>query len=306
MRKPALAFAASLAAMLLLAGCVEVAAEQPSPAPAAQGSWLPAGAVVHRDIAYGTDPLQRLDVYAPADAHDAPILLMVHGGGWVRGDKAASGVVDNKVAHYLPSGFLVVSTNYRLSPEVDPAGEAGDVASALAFVQGHAAEWGGSSRKVVLMGHSAGANLVGLLAADPSIAAGAGASPWLGTVVLDSAAYDVVSIMQKPHLALYDPVFGQDEALWRESSPTLRLSAVPAPMLLVCDSDRADACPQAKGFASAVAAIAGDSPAGVVVYPVALRHGEISSELGTPTELTTRVDEFLAALGLNNAGGASG
>ncbi|MBU6249022.1 MAG: alpha/beta hydrolase, partial [Xanthomonadaceae bacterium] len=57
---------------------------------------LPAGTRVVRDVAYGPDALQRLDVYAPAGAHDAPVILMVHGGGWRRGDKAMSNVVANK------------------------------------------------------------------------------------------------------------------------------------------------------------------------------------------------------------------
>jgi acetyl esterase/lipase len=294
-------------AALLLAGCAVPAAQGSVSSPVGHGVSLPPGAVVHRDVAYGADPLQALDVYAPKGAHDDPIILMVHGGGWARGDKATAGVVDNKVAHYLPAGFLVVSTNYRLSPAADPVAEAGDVASALAYVQAHATEWGGSAQRIVLMGHSAGANLVSLLAADPSFAARAGASPWLGTVVLDSAAYDVVSIMEQPHPALYDPVFGHDRGLWRDSSPTLRLRAVPAPMRLVCGAARPPACPQARGFEAAVSAIAAEPEStGIEVYPVELSHGDINSELGMPIALTSTVDWFLASLGLNIVGGVTG
>lgn len=306
MRRVIVAVAVSACA-LLLGGCATVATTSASGNSAASGAWLPVNTEVHRDIAYGSDPLQTLDVYAPQGASDAPILLMVHGGSWVRGDKAATGVVDNKVEHYLPMGFVFVSINYRLSPAVTPVDEAGDVAAALAFVQQHAAEWGAAGQNVVLMGHSAGGNLVSLVAADPTFAANAGADAWRGTIALDSAAYDVVSIMEKPHRTLYDPAFGDDEQLWKDSSPTLRVAGIPAPMLLVCGSGRADACPQAQGFADAVRR---QAPAGsdlnIRVYPVALSHGEISSELGTPIDLTGTVDSFLASLGLKIVGSASG
>ena len=92
---------------------------------------------------------------------------MLDGGGWRVGVKANPGVVKNKVAHYVPAGYLVVSINYRLSPEVDPLAQAHDVAAALSFVQSAASAWGGDPSRIVLMGHSAGAHLVSLVTADP-------------------------------------------------------------------------------------------------------------------------------------------
>jgi acetyl esterase/lipase len=298
MRTPLATIIAVASAALLLSGCATETTSSPTSTEAATvRTWLPTGAVIHRDISYGIDENQKLDVYQPAVVQDAPILLMVHGGGWKRGDKAASGVVNNKVSHYLPLGYIVVSTNYRLYPAVDPVTEAGDVASALAYVQAHAAEWGGSAANIVLMGHSAGAHLVSLLAADPTIAADAGAAPWRGTVALDSAAFNVVTIMSGQHLPLYDPIFGTDTQLWRDSSPALRLSAAPEPMFLVCDSGRATSCDQARAFAAEVAAQYGKSAGEAIqVYPVDLRHGEINSELGTAIPLTAAVDAFLTSV----------
>jgi len=57
------------------------------------------------------------------------------------------------------------------------------------------------------MGHSAGAHLVALLTAHPAFTQAEGALPWLGTVSLDSAAFDVVAVMSGRHLALYDRAF---------------------------------------------------------------------------------------------------
>jgi len=255
---------------------------------------LPAGARVDRDLAYGSAAEQKMDVYLPANARNAPVIFMVHGGGWRRGDKDAAGVVNNKVEHWLPKGYIVVSAGYRLVPDVTPMDEAQDIAKALAFAQGKARSWGGDPARFVLMGHSAGAHLVSLLSAAPSIAGNAGAGSWLGTVVLDSAAYNVVDIMQKRHLGLYDEAFGKDPQLWRDASPLLRLSGAPVPMLLVCASQRADSCAQAQAFADKAGSLGGR----VGVYPIAMRHGEINAQLGAPGDLTVQVDNFLHALNL--------
>lgn len=256
---------------------------------------IPAGVQVEHNVAYGSDPAQVMDIYHQQDAKDAPVIFMVHGGGWRRGDKAADGVVTNKMRHYVAKGYVFISINYRLYPAVNPVQEAGDVAKALAFAQQHAAAWGADPAKFVVMGHSAGANLVALLTAEPQLQTANGVQPWLGTVVLDSAAYNVVTIMQARHLKLYDPIFGKDQALWVASSPTLQLKAAPAEsMLLVCSSNRADSCPQANAFATKAKDLGGT----VTVLPEALRHGNINANLGLPGDYTDSVDSFLHSLGL--------
>jgi acetyl esterase/lipase len=255
---------------------------------------LPQGARVERDVAYGPDARQRFDVYLPRHAAAAPIVLMVHGGGWRIGDKAMVRVVANKAAHWLPKGIIFVSTNYRLTPAADPLRQADDVASALAAAQAKAPSWGGDPARVVLMGHSAGAHLVALLAADPAIAARQGARPWLGTIPLDSAALDVVQIMEGRHLRLYDNAFKSDPAFWRAASPFHRLTGTPRPLLIVCSSRRRDACPPARAFAAKATAAGGRA----TVLPMDLSHREINETLGLPGAYTAAVDAFLRTLGL--------
>jgi arylformamidase len=104
-------------------------AEKPGP-PA-----LPGGIRVIRDVAYGGDSRQRFDVYVPAQAKNAPVIFMVHGGAWRTGDKAAKSVVENKVSRWVPMGFIFISANYRLLPETDPLEQARDVARAIAAAQ---------------------------------------------------------------------------------------------------------------------------------------------------------------------------
>jgi arylformamidase len=86
---------------------------------------LPADGRVERDVAYGTDPQQRIDVYLPARAGRAPVVVMVHGGAWMFGDKGGRGVAATKAARWLPRGAIVVSVNYRMDrARPDPLAEA--------------------------------------------------------------------------------------------------------------------------------------------------------------------------------------
>lgn len=253
---------------------------------------LPAGIRIVRDVAYGGASRQRLDVYAPAAAHDAPIVVMVHGGAWMLGDKAAKGVIEGKVNRWVPRGFVFVSVGYRMVPEVTVADEVQDVAKAVAYVQQHALQWGGDGRRVVLMGHSAGAHLVALLSASPATARGQGVQPWLGTIALDSAAYDVGAIMRRQHYRFYDRVFGDDSSTWAAVSPTTQLSGPIVPFLAVCSSQRQDSCAAAQAFVAKVTSFGGHAE----TLAEDKSHSEINKTLGVDPAYTAQVDAFLSHL----------
>ena len=250
---------------------------------------LPAGVGLLKDVAYGNDPRQRFDVYAAKGLAQAPVILLVHGGGWRSGDKAMGRLIDNKVARWASQGFIVVSVNYRLLPQADVAAQAADVGAALALAQQQAAGWGGDRARFILMGHSAGAHLVSLLASAPTPA---GVTPWRGAVALDSAAFDVELIMRNRHFPLYDRAFGADPALWKAVSPYAALAGAGQPLLAVCSSRRADSCAQAQRYAARAQAMGRR----VHVLPQDLSHGEINATLGLPGAYTDAVDQFLRAL----------
>lgn len=238
-------------------------------------------------VAYGDDPVQVMDVYIPANANNAPIIFMVHGGGWARGDKSARGVVDHKAAHWLPKGYLFISANYRMIPQADPLQQVQDIARALNTVQRRAADWGGDADKLVLMGHSAGAHLVALVAAKPM------AAPVRGVVALDSGAYKVDEIMRfKGHWKLFDRAFGTDPAFWQAASPYHQLQEGAPPYFLVCSSKRYYSCYQARAFAKQAAR----KNVSARVLEEDLTHGEINSELGKPGAYTQAVDAFMEGL----------
>lgn len=250
---------------------------------------VPAGVRLVRDVAYGSDKAQRFDVYVPKNAAGAPVIFMVHGGGWKHGDKKMDAVVENKVAYWSRQGFIVISANYRMLPEADPLVQARDVASAIGVAQDKAAEWGGARDKFILMGHSAGAHLVSLINASPQLQ---GALRWRGSVVLDSAAFDVEQIMQGRHMRLYDEPFGTDPAFWRAASPYAQLARAGQPMLAVCSQRRDDSCAQANRYADKARQLG----ARAEVLPVDLNHRAINETLGEESAYTRAVDGFIASV----------
>jgi len=249
--------------------------------------WLPLVAnAAPLEIAYGAHEKQRMDVYGAGTLTHAPIVVMVHGGAWRIGDKSMGRVVDAKQPYFNGKDYVFISLNYRLLPEADPLQQAADVAAALRYIRANASQWGGDASRLILMGHSAGAHLVALLGANP---AAWGLQPWTATIGLDSAVYDVASIMRLPHLPLYDKAFGTDASFWVKASPRAQLSMQAVPMLLVCSSERRVSCAQAKLMAKQ--AIEFGAIAEVLTEEKS--HGEINAELGTPGDYTASVQSFI-------------
>jgi acetyl esterase/lipase len=252
------------------------------------------GAADMADLPYGPDPRHRLDVYLPQHAQNAPVIVLVHGGGWRFGDKSNPNVWQNKVAHWTGQGTIVVAVNYRLVPQVGPLEQAQDVARALSYVQARVPEWGGSAQNMILMGHSAGGHLVAVLSANPTLAHMQGAQPWLGSVVLDTAALDVPQLMQQTRSPLYRDAFGEDPAYWTATSPLHQLSADAPPVLLVCSTRREQPCPEARKFQAEATKQGGIAQ----TLPVHYSHRSINAVLGLDKRYTRQVDAFLTQIGL--------
>mgnify|MGYP006194677629 FL=1 len=277
-----------------------IAQKQAAAAPAA----LSAGVQRIADVPYGTDPAQRMDVYVPtspttgtnslvASAVRAPVIFMVHGGGWRHGDKAMGRVVQEKVNRWVPKGFILISINYRMLPDAPVAVQERDVQAALMAAQQRAGTWGGDPSRFILMGHSAGAHLVALLNARAPQALREGAWPWLGTVSLDSAMMNVPARMRAPHLPLYDDAFGTDPAYWVAMSPFHQWTAGAPPMQMVCSAQRADdPCQQSDAMARHVRNQGGRAE----VLPQDLSHGEINAQLGLESPYTRAVEAFMGSL----------
>lgn len=148
------------------------------------------------DIPYGTEhKRQVLDIYAPKDAKDAPVVFWIHGGGWQTGDKSS---VQVKPQAFVERGFVFVSTNYRLLPEVEMDTIIRDVAKALAWTHDHIREYGGDPKKIFVMGHSAGAQLAALVSIDNRYLKNHGLTQQFikGCVPVDGDTFDIPAIIE--------------------------------------------------------------------------------------------------------------
>lgn len=122
------------------------------------------GNQISRDIAYGTEPRQRLDIYAPAMAKgSAPVVVFLYGGSWKKGERAQYRFVGEALAE---RGFVAVLPDYRVYPEARFPAFVEDAAHALSWVTGNIDKWAGDSDRLYLMGHSAGAHIAALLTLD--------------------------------------------------------------------------------------------------------------------------------------------
>lgn len=177
-----------LLALVAVAGCTDIQL--------GAANLIETVAVPRTEVAYGDGPRQRMDVYRALDSAGAPLLapapvvIFVHGGSWQSGSKDDYAWVGKALAQM---GFVAVLPNYGLMPDTRFPAFVDDVARAAAQVKARAAEWGGDTARVVLMGHSAGAQLAALVAYDPRYLAKQGTTPdILGGFVGLSGPYDFI------------------------------------------------------------------------------------------------------------------
>src|ERR1700744_1584257 len=123
------------------------------------------GIKAERDIAYGADPKETLDVFTPEVKGKArPILIFVHGGGFVGGDKSKAGdgspspFYDNMMIWAVAHGMVGVNMNYRLAPQAQYPVVQHEIAEVVALARKKAKAWGGDPDRIVVWGHSAGAS----------------------------------------------------------------------------------------------------------------------------------------------------
>lgn len=192
---------------------------------------------VRRDLPYGPDPRHRLDLFGGGGV-TRPVLVFLHGGGFVGGDKGAPGApfYNNIGAWAAAQGWLGVTATYRLAPTHPwPAG-AVDVARLVAWLKREAAPYGGDPDRILLMGQSAGATHVASYVGGQGFAEVAAAS--IAGAILLSGLYDVPSAARNP---CQDAYFGTDPSRFAAQSSIDGLAATSVPCLFtVSENDPAD------------------------------------------------------------------
>lgn len=253
-----------------------------------------------QNIAYGEHERNKLDVFSPKTRIGnelAPIMIMVHGGGWCVGDKTMKNTTLNKVERWAPKGFLFIAVNYPMVANgFDAYAQGEEIARAIAFVQANARDWGGDPERIVIMGHSAGAHLVSLVNADAKMREKMGMRQVLGTISIDAGAIDVPTQMPKAVASLkerYKEAFGADPQDWTRASPYHLVDKTASPWLGICSTTRPDEiCTQTQSYVDKSRNL------GVMadILPLAKGHGALNSELGTPGSYTDAVEKFMAQL----------
>lgn len=251
---------------------------------------------VQRGLPYAEPKNERqtLDVYAPAEGKNHPIVFWIHGGGWKAGDKTA---VQKKPQAFVAKGFVFVSTNYRFVPNVTVKEMTGDIAKSIRWVHDHAQDFGGDPKSIFVMGHSAGAHLAALVCTDDRYlkAEGLPLTILKGCVPVDVSVYDIPKRLQDggAGTAFFKTLFGETEAAQRDLSPVTHVAKgknIP-PFLILHVAARPETKTQSHGLADKL------KEAGIAATVVAAEgktHGTINADLGVPEDKPTlAVYEFL-------------
>ena len=174
----------------------------------------------------------RLDLYIPQGVRNAPVIFSLHGGALSMGDRREESFVGQRFA---AAGYLTVVASYRLSPQVSHPAHIQDAAAAFAWVKRNIREHGGDPDRIIAIGHSAGAYLAMLLATDSRYLAAHKLSPSDIKGVVPVSGFFWVD---KPGVAPDRPtyVWGTNQKVWVESSPSRYLRADLPPVLLI-DTD---------------------------------------------------------------------
>jgi acetyl esterase/lipase len=250
------------------------------------------------DLHYVDDNETRhlLDVFHPSDVKNAPVVLCVHAGAWMIGDKNFHGLHRNIGTFLASHGYMAIEINYALSPQFKHPEHVRDLARAYAWVRAHAGDYGGDRDQIILLGHSAGGHMVSLLATDdqylrdPALKLTDADRAALKAVISVSGVYEIPGpddvlklseamlnqvlaqrniapvslkapdwLRQSAVMNPFNQVFGSDAAKLRDASPLTHVrKGLPPFLLLYAENDLPLLPGQADAFAKALKA-AGDS-----------------------------------------------
>ncbi len=244
-----------------------------------------------------------LDIYSPVGAKNLPVVFWIHGGGWQTGDKAN---VQEKPAWFTKKGFVFVSINHRLLPEVEMEVLVRDVAKAFGWMHKHIAEHGGDPNRVLVGGHSSGAQLATLICTDDRYlkAEGVSFASLIGCVPVDGDTYDIPAIIETAETRLrvhgmpmpkygHRLKFGNDPAKHVDFSAVTHVAkgkSIP-PFLIVHVADHPDNSIQAKRLEAALKAA--EIPV-TVFGGKETNHTKINALIGTEGDATTKaLDDFV-------------
>jgi acetyl esterase/lipase len=245
------------------------------------------------DIKYATYPktnpaLNAMDVYLPRMGSNSPVIIYVHGGAWSEGDKAD---LDYKAGYFTEKGYVFVSVNYRLSPDVEHPVHVQDVANAISWFFTNSKHYSSDSKRIYLMGYSSGAHIAALLSVDDKYLKKAGASIDMikGVVLINGIGYDIPLLMDNTTgrtKEIYANALGNGRGGWEEASPINFIEEeerIP-PMLILYGGDNDVIGIEAKRLAERLQGV--NSPFRIYQYPKK-SHVTLNRDIGKAEDKAT-------------------
>lgn len=191
-----------------------------------------AGVSIHRDISYGPDERHRLDLFVPdtGGGRPLPVLIYMHGGGFVGGDKYIPGTpfYDNIGVWAVRNGLAGINITHRLAPRHKWPAAIEDIAGAVQWLRENADEHAIDTGRVFLMGQSAGAAHVASYVAHPEVYAPAECG--LAGAIFMSGIFNLMSLKAEGPMTAY---FGDDPSRYGERSSLEGLKQSSVPIMVV-------------------------------------------------------------------------
>jgi acetyl esterase len=236
------------------------------------------GVQVTKDVAYGKDPRQNLDIYRPAQGADRT-LIYIPGGGFVGGSKDGDDGVGpfygNLGNYFADHGVLTLVANYRLAPAHPwPAG-AQDVAAVVAWARANAKQHGGNPDRIILYGQSAGATHCASYIFDSSFHPAGGVG--LAAGILMSGPYKVEGELTAGRLAY----FGPDKSTYAARSPLTHVAKGPRIPLMLSIAEYDPAMLAGPTYELAIALTQRDGKSPHVAYFAGHNHVSTVMSFGT-------------------------
>ncbi len=198
------------------------------------GNWILAAGLtpgLHADVEYcrAAGESLRLDAYVPAGEGPHPVAILVHGGGWIGGDKQDMNLFYDSLSQ---AGFTWFSINYRLAPAHRWPACLDDVRTAIRWVKDHAPDYQGDPERIALLGYSAGGHLACMAAIQEPVQAVVGCAPPIDHLS-DSIRRGGLSECMQQLLNRPTAIDKQNRELLQSISPINQISSNLPPFLLV-------------------------------------------------------------------------
>lgn len=190
-----------------------------------------AGIALKRDVPYGKHARRVMDIFTPDGAKNAPVVIFVHGGAFVRGNKSDNNEIYGNVLYYFARhGYVGVNFEYRNAPEAQYPEAAVDIREALAWLRANVAQYGGDAKRMFIVGHSAGGTHVGTYVFDPVMERHE--DDGLIGAVLISARLRADDSPANPNASAVKAYFGDDVSKFEERSPITHAAKSKLPVMI--------------------------------------------------------------------------